>query len=93
MDDLPMLEKRTWSEFRASGLAWWVNRLLHTFGWALVFEVDDHQKPEEEQKILACYPARCKFRGFDAEAETRGFDRLTRHLEESLPRLKADIKT
>ena len=35
-----MVDKRDWSEFRNSGLLWWINTMLHTFGWAIVFEFD-----------------------------------------------------
>lgn len=29
-----MLTKKTWKEFRESGFLWWINMILHTFGWA-----------------------------------------------------------
>nr|WP_297935692.1 hypothetical protein [uncultured Lachnoclostridium sp.] len=29
MDD--MVTKKTWQEFRDSGLLWWINMILHTF--------------------------------------------------------------
>lgn len=86
-----MVEERSWEEFRASGLAWWINRLLHTFGWTLVFDVVDHTLPDAQQKVTRCYPARCRFRGFDNKSETEGFRKVTAHTEESLPRLKEDL--
>lgn len=73
-----MLERRPWNEFRDAGLLWWINRQLHLFGWALVVEVD------EDGKTTECYPARCDFRGFDEGAETRGFQRLTAHIRDSV---------
>ncbi len=85
-----MTEERSWEEFRASGLAWWINRTLHLFGWALVFEVDDTAKPLGKQKVVRCYPAHCRFRGFGEESESRGFRKLTAHIEESLDRMKRD---
>lgn len=36
-----MLTKKTWKEFRDSGFLWWINMILHTFGWAIVVDVDD----------------------------------------------------
>ena len=35
-----MVDKRTWDEFRTSGFLWWINQILHTFGWAIVIEVE-----------------------------------------------------
>lgn len=87
-----MTEERSWEEFRNSGLAWWINRSLHVFGWALVFEVDDASKPLDEQKVTRCYPAHCKFRGFGEESETRGFKRLTTYIESALGRMKEAVQ-
>tara|TARA_R110000851_G_scaffold208210_1_gene360573 strand:+ start:152 stop:391 length:240 start_codon:yes stop_codon:yes gene_type:complete len=61
-----MIKKRTWAEFREIGLLWWINRLLHTFGWAICFDPDSGE----------CYPARCKFRGFDEKSEDEGFAKM-----------------
>lgn len=36
-----MVEKKTWKEFRDSGFLWWINMILHTFGWAICVEVDE----------------------------------------------------
>lgn len=80
-----MIEEKTWSEFRNSGLLWWVNRTLHLFGWALVVEL-------EEDKITRVYPARCKFRGFSEEIETEGFARLTQYLKENIDTLDNCLK-
>lgn len=39
MDDSKnMVVEKSWDEFRNSGLLWWINMILHTFGWAI--EVD-----------------------------------------------------
>ena len=42
MDD--MIDKKTWQEFKDSGLLWWINMILHTFGWAIVFEISKRGK-------------------------------------------------
>lgn len=86
----PMVEEKSWQEFRSAGLLWWCNRILHLFGWALVVEV--HQEGESAGHAKRVYPARCKFRGFDEQTETEGFRALTKHMEESLPRLKEDLE-
>ena len=36
-----MVDEKSWKEFRESGLLWFVNTILHTFGWALVAELED----------------------------------------------------
>lgn len=33
-----MVKKQSWERFQASGMLWWANRILHVFGWAIVFE-------------------------------------------------------
>ena len=55
---LPM-EKKTWIKFKESGLLWWINMILHTFGWAIVLEID-----KDTKELLDVYPARVKYRGF-----------------------------
>jgi hypothetical protein len=83
---MPMLKKCTWKEFQDSKLLWWVNRLLHTFGWAIVLEAED------DGTILDAYPARCRFRGFDHEAETEGFHGLTAYLRETVDELYTETQ-
>ena len=72
----PMLHEASWEEFSDAGLFWWINRGLHLFGWALVREISDG-------KTTRVYPARCRFRGFDADTEADGFKRLTRHISDN----------
>ena len=79
------LPEQPWDAFREAGLMWFVNRLLHLFGWALVAEVN----PDEPTKTINVYPARTTFRGFCADAESRGFKALTAHLDENMPELRA----
>ena len=49
-----MIERKSWEEFRNAGLLWWINMILHTFGWAITVDLKDG-------KIIDCYPARVKF--------------------------------
>lgn len=65
------MEKKTWDEFSQAGLLWFVNRLLHLFGWAICIEEN------EEGEVVASYPARVSFRGFTREQEGLGYERLT----------------
>jgi len=84
-ENLKMVEKRSWEEFRANGMLWWVNRILHLFGWAIAFEMDD------DNNIKEVYPVRCKFRGFGSESETRGFKKLTNYLVTNIQELVKDL--
>lgn len=81
-----MTEERTWNEFRKSGLLWWVNRALHLFGWAIVVEMND-----DGERVKRAYPARCKFRGFVEESETRGFRNLTNYMNTESEVLLSDL--
>ncbi len=79
-----LTEERTWDEFRSIGLLWWINRTLHLFGWALIFEYDGG-------KFQRCYPARVKFRGFPEASEEKQFKSLTEYLKDTAPDLMEDI--
>lgn len=71
-----MVTKKTWEEFRESGMLWWINRILHTFGWAIVVDIED-------EKVISAYPARVKFRGFGEGSETLGFIKVSKYLKEN----------
>ena len=81
-----MVNKKNWKEFREAGLLWWVNMILHTFGWALVVEVD------EEGEITEAYPARVKFRGFDEKSNTKGYTRVSEYMKENAGALLEESK-
>lgn len=70
--------KKTWDEFRAAGLLFFINSILHAFGWALVVEVDDDSK-----KVTDCYPARVTFRGFDVESQTEEHIKIADYLAQT----------
>ena len=65
-----MITKKTWEEFRSTGLLWFINTILHMFGWAIVVQIDDG-------KITEAYPARVKFRGFSEDRNTEGYQLVT----------------
>lgn len=77
-----MLERKSWSEFRGAGLLWFTNRLLHLFGWAICFVIDD-----ADGRITEVYPAKTKFRGFAESAESEGFKQLTKHIKKNIGEL------
>jgi hypothetical protein len=79
-----MIERKSWEEFRASGLLWWINRTLHLFGWAIVVGI------ESDGEVFEVYPARVRFRGFDTDSEIKGFIALTDHLGENIKALQEE---
>lgn len=80
-----MIEK-TWKDFRESGLFWWMNMILHTFGWALVIDVN------ENSEIVRAYPARVKFRGFDEKSNTEGYIKVSEYMKENVEQLAKEAK-
>lgn len=75
-----MIEKKTWDEFRECKMLWWINMILHTFGWAIVVELN-------EDKILNAYPARVKYRGFDEKCNTEGYIGISKFMKENAKKL------
>lgn len=73
-----MVTKKTWKEFRESGFLWWINMILHTFGWAIVVDIDDNGK------ITDAYPARVKFRGFGEKNNTEGYIKVSQYMKENV---------
>lgn len=65
-----MIKRKTWKEFKSSGLLWWINMVLHTFGWAIVLEIVDGE-------VEDVYPARVKYRGFDEKNNTVGYQKVS----------------
>jgi hypothetical protein len=82
--ELSMKEK-SWEEFRDSGLFWWINMLLHTFGWAIVTEVKDGQ-------VMRVYPARVVFRGFNEKHNTEGYIRVSQYMQDTAKDLNEEAR-
>lgn len=76
-----MVEKKTWKEFRESGFLWWINMILHTFGWAIVVITED------DGSISDIYPARVKFRGFGEENNTKGYQKVSKYMVDNAEQL------
>lgn len=79
------IKKKTWKEFIDTGLLWWINMILHTFGWVIVYEINDGE-------IIEVYPARTKFRGFSESSATKGFINVTNYMKNNIDDLMDDIK-
>ena len=73
-----MVTKKTWKEFRESGFLWWINMILHTFGWAIVVDIDDNGE------ITDAYPVRVKFRGFGEKNNTEGYIKVSQYMKENV---------
>lgn len=80
-----MVEKKSWEEFREIGLLWFINTILHIFGWAICYEIDN-------EKIINVYPARVKFRGFDNKTTSEGYEKVTEYLKENIDDLLMEAK-
>ena len=70
------MTKKSWEEFRLSGLLWFINSILHTFGWAICLEKDNGE--------IKAYPARVTFRGFPEESDTIGYRKVTQYLKDNI---------
>ena len=76
-----MTNERSWEEFRQSGLFWFVNTILHVFGWAIAITVD------ENGHAVDGYPMHCDFRGFSGDCNDQGYKRINSHLKENIERI------
>ena len=80
-----MTEKRSWREFRKTGLLWFINSILHLFGWAIVFEFcewTDKNNIDTEPETV--YPTRTKNRGFSEANNSEGYEKVTEYLNENI---------
>ena len=89
-----MVNKKSWEEFRASGLLWFINTILHMFGWAIVVDVeaDENGAYSDNCVITNVYPARVKFRGFDEKSNTEGYIKVSQYIKENAGRLDAEAR-
>lgn len=81
-----MVSRKTWKEFRETGLLFFINQILHVFGWAIVVDIDDNKD------VIDAYPARVKFRGFDADVIDRGYTKVTQYLKDNVDELLAECE-
>ena len=80
-----MVTKISWKEFRDSGMLWWINMILHTFGLAIVFDMEDGE-------IKDVYHARVKYRGFGAKNNTEGYIKVSKYLDDNSENLLKEAK-
>ena len=79
-ENTPMIVEKSWEEFRDSGFLWWINMILHTFGWAITVKMEDG-------KVIDAYPARVKFRGFREKNNTEGYIKVSQYMKENVSEL------
>jgi hypothetical protein len=80
-----MVDRKSWKEFRESGLLRWINMILHTFGWAIVIVTD-------KDEIKEVYPARVRFRGFDEKSNTEGYIKVSEYMKNNADILETESK-
>lgn len=86
-----MVNKKSWEEFRETGLLWWINKTLHMFGWEIVFEYGDHVNLHSGDRVITnVYPARVKFRWFDEASTTEGYQKVTKYLKDNIEELEGE---
>ena len=83
-----MTDRNAWTEFREAGLLWFINTILHLFGWAITVEID-----EKTDEVISCYPKRCGFRGFTTECNTQGYIRLSKYLQKNIDELVQEAES
>lgn len=81
-----MVAKKTWQEFKDTGLLWWINMILHTFGWAITLNV------EEDGTITGAYPSRVKFRGFDGKSNDKGYQKISKYLLDNIEQIEKESR-
>lgn len=80
-----MVNRKTWEEFRETGLLFFINQILHVFGWAITVNIEDNE-------IKDVYPARVKFRGFDNKIVDQGYTKVTRFLKDNIDELLSECE-
>lgn len=78
-----MIKPETWEAFRETGLLWWINMLLHTFGWAITYDYDG-------DRLLEVYPARVRFRGFSEKQTSEGYIKVSKYLKKNIEQLEEE---
>ncbi len=82
-----MINKKSWKQFRDSGFLWWINMILHTFGWAIVMDMN------KDGEITDVYPARVKFRGFDEKNNIEGYVKVSRYMKDNVANLLEEAES
>lgn len=68
---------KKWEQFKDAGLLWWINMILHTFGWAIIYKYDN------DNNIIEVYPSRVKFRGFEEKTNEEGYIKISKFINDN----------
>lgn len=68
-----MIDRKTWEEYRNSGMLWFANVILNMFGWAIVFDTEHKD----------AYPARVRFRGYSEEINSNGYRKVSKYIADN----------
>lgn len=82
-----MVENKTWDEFRSTGLLWYINTILHVFGWAIVLRVD-----EQTDEVVGAAPSRVKYRGFSEKIASDNNIKISEYLKNNINDLCKEAK-
>jgi len=74
------VRKKSWDDFRSTGLLLFVNSFLHIFGWALIYD-------DESDSI---YPARTTYRGFAEPNTSAAYEKLAKYLKDNANEIYLD---
>lgn len=87
MHDTEHMKEKSWKEFRDAKMLWFVNRIIHLFGWAIVLKYNDNGELE------SAFPARVDYRGFGEESDAKGYAGLTEYLKNNIDDLSREVKS
>lgn len=69
-------EEKTWDEFGDSGLGWYINTMLHCFGWSILHEQN------EDGGVARIFPARTTKIGFSEEDNEISHKKLKKYMKD-----------
>ena len=75
-----------WETFRETGLLFFINQILHAFGWCIAVEKDIHGI------VVGAYPQRTSARGFTEEGIDKGYKKVAKYLKENADELFDEIQ-
>jgi hypothetical protein len=81
-----MIDKKTWDEFRDTGLLLYINQILHAFGYAICCDVKD-------DIVSKAYPARVKYRGFTEASIDEAYKKIALYNYENAKDLLNDLNS
>ena len=81
-----MVNRKTWQEFKDTGMLWFANMILHAFGWSIVCDTEDGE-------VVNAYPAWVKFRGFTEQINSDGYIKLSQYMIDNAETLLKESKS